>query len=69
MKWIVKMVKHDVVKLAVPLVVLATLFAPIVTSRRPVVRFLRPALALAALALCYVYIISSSFHPFIYFRF
>ncbi|MBR6191147.1 MAG: hypothetical protein IKQ68_03165 [Prevotella sp.] len=26
MKWIVKMVKHDVVKLAVPLVVLATLF-------------------------------------------
>ncbi|MBQ3805786.1 MAG: MBOAT family protein [Prevotella sp.] len=72
--WLRMMAENSDTLLTLPYIPLALvfcfpLFAPIVTSRRPVVRFLRPALALAALALCYVYIISSSFHPFIYFRF
>ncbi len=72
--WLRLMATNSEVMLALPYLPIAflfcfPLFTPVVESQRVSLRVLRSAVAVLALLLCYVYIVSSSFHPFIYFRF
>ena len=73
-EWLRLMATHSDVMLGLPYIPLALLFcfpfmANVMRGESWRVQVVRCATSLALLALCFVFIMSSSFHPFIYFRF